>query len=167
MADTKWSGYLNYTAWDVEMDKLIIKNLVELHSPGAPVAYFSVKGGVNRIIDLSSTEDISLTSEFEQARSFKNLTVHMPPNHGFSASDLMQIALKKLPLSIIFQVGGRVGRTLTQSLSLKCKDAKISTQPTKSEDEKGNVFMVVKMDIPNAQLIHGFMRKNELVEEEM
>jgi hypothetical protein len=56
-----------------------------------PVHSFMVDGGANRIITLASTDDISIMSELEQARSFKNVTLFLSPNKN--GSD-MRVALE-------------------------------------------------------------------------
>src|SRR5688572_27342691 len=56
-----------------------------------PVHSFMVDGGASRIIKLDSTSDISIMSELEQARSFKNITLFLSPNKN--GSD-MQVALE-------------------------------------------------------------------------
>jgi hypothetical protein len=62
----------------------------ESRGDNIPVHSFMVDGGTSRIIKLDSTNDISIMSELEQARSFKNITLFLSPNKN--GSD-MQVAL--------------------------------------------------------------------------
>jgi hypothetical protein len=43
------------------------------------ISSFSVVGGTSRTIDLKATSDFSISSELEQARRYKNITLFMPP----------------------------------------------------------------------------------------
>jgi hypothetical protein len=167
MAKTTWSGYLQYRAIDLEMNGMTIKKVTELSSPGVSVAHFSVHGGADRILDLTTTDDISLTSEFEQARTYQNLRLFLMPGKGFAFSDMMDIAFSHLPVTINFYVGGQIGKTLTQTLSIRSENAKILGKPDRREDSKGNRFLVVRFEIPNSRLIHGVWRGNGLDETEM
>jgi hypothetical protein len=53
-----WTGFLHYKAKHKDIDS-------ELKALFVPVLLFAVKGGAKRIIDLTSTDDISLVSELE------------------------------------------------------------------------------------------------------
>src|SRR4051812_37213278 len=56
-----------------------------------PLDSFEVDGGANRKIKLSSSDDISISSELEQARSFKNIIFYIPPTKDFLALKLIDI----------------------------------------------------------------------------
>jgi hypothetical protein len=43
------------------------------------ISSFSVVGGTSRTINLNSTSDFSISSELEQARRYKNITLFMTP----------------------------------------------------------------------------------------
>lgn len=47
-----------------------------------PVAMMQVDGGTSRIIDFSSTDDISLISELEQARTLNNIILYLAATRG-------------------------------------------------------------------------------------
>ena len=56
-----------------------------------PVHSFEVDGGANRKINLSSTNEIAISSEFEQARINKNITFYIPPTKDFLALKLIDL----------------------------------------------------------------------------
>jgi hypothetical protein len=62
-----------------------------------PIAQMSVAGGTKRVINFSSTDDVSLVSELEQARSNKNIALRLSSSDGAKAMkatvDLMNIAM--------------------------------------------------------------------------
>src|SRR5215203_1307636 len=73
-----------------------------------PAYAFEVNGGANRNIVLSATDDISLTSELEQARAFKNLTIWIAradKKFNWKAfTELKEIADKEISLNLLFAV---------------------------------------------------------------
>ncbi len=162
MAGTKWGGSVWYTAVDLDIGKDYM-----LRS-GLGVTHFQVKGGAKRVIDLTSTQDISLMSEFEQIRSFKNVILYMPAGKNFEWLDFIEIAEHNLTVSIKFVVIGEIGTTLTQSFQLVCKNAKITELPNKSKtSDSGQQLLTVKLSIPDAELDYGSYQDGEYFEEKL
>lgn len=98
-----------------------------------PIYLFNVSGGANRVIRLGATSDISLTSELEQARSFKNINLGMPPSSDGSdmqaVLDLTEAAEKKSPVSIKFRVCKFSDRKPLEALHLETDEARIKKKP--------------------------------------
>lgn len=153
-----WTGYLHYKAKHTDIDSTL-KGLF------VPVWFFKVKGGAKRVVDLTSTDDISLVSEFEQARTFKNLVLYLPPPKDFEWLDLIEIATHKLPVSIKFIAFGQKGKTLTHSFVLASKTANITESPLKRSAEK-KLVLEVKLAISDIRLIHGSHDANGTSDEE-
>ena len=159
MADTKWSGFLTYRAKHTDIDS-------ELKGSFVPVSQFAVKGGAKRKIDLTSTDDISLVSEFEQARSFKNISLYLPRTKGFEWHHLWEIADHDLPVSIAFFTSGNIGRTVKHQFTLVCQNARITEQPVKEPDWGKSEVLRVNLSLPEIKLVHGSFQQSEFVEED-
>ncbi len=158
MAETKWEGYFGYKAKHKDINS-------ELKASFIPVAGFSVKGGAKRFIDLTSTDDISLVSEFEQARNFKNIVVYLPPTHNFEWLDLIEISIHHLPVYIVFFAQGKIGQTLTHEFTLSCKTAEITESPSKMTNGGKELVLKVNMVLPETNLIHGSPQGDDFVQE--
>jgi hypothetical protein len=160
MKKTKWKGFLSYKAKHSDIDSVLKGSFVE-------VSYFSVKGGAKRIIDLTATDDLSLVSEFEQARSFKNISLYLPPTRDFEWHHLYEISHHGLPLSMAFFTAGNVGKTPTRQFTLTCENASISEQPAKKSNGGKDVVLMVNMSLPETKLVHGSLRHDgEFVQED-
>ena len=57
-----------------------------------PVHSFEVDGGTERRIDLTSSDELTIGSEFEQARTYTNFVFYILPTKDFMAVRLMNIA---------------------------------------------------------------------------
>ena len=57
-----------------------------------PVHSFEVEGGANRKINLNAADDVSISSEFEQARTFGNFILYIPPTKDFLALKLLGLS---------------------------------------------------------------------------
>jgi len=159
MADTKWTGFLSYKAKHTDIDS-------ELKGSFVPVKLFSVKGGAKRVVDFTSADDISLVSEFEQARSFKNISLFLPRTRGFEWHHLWEIAEHGLPVSMTFFTSGNIGKTVSRQFTLVCKNAKISETPVKQQDWDKSDVLKINLTLPETKLIHGSFRESEFVEED-
>ena len=159
MADTKWEGYFGYKAKHKDIDSVLNASFI-------PVSYFSVKGGAKRIIDLSATDDLSLVSEFEQARSFKNISLFLPPTKNFEWLDLTEISIHHLPVIIYFFAQGKVGKTITHEFTLSCKNAEITESPSKKTNGGKEIVLKVEMSLPEIRLIHNSPQGGEFVQED-
>ncbi len=158
MANTKWKGTLTYRAKHTDIDSVIGAQFV-------PVTQFSVKGGAKRWIDLNITDDISLVSEFEQARSFKNIALYLPRTKGFEWHQLWEIADHGLPVTIAFFTSGNIGKTVKHQFTLISQNAKITGQPTRMPDWSGAEVLRVELSLPEIKLVHGTYQGSEFVEE--
>ncbi|GEM_PF-6488106 len=160
MPQAEWSGYLNYKAKHKDIDSVLKGNFV-------PVNFFSVKGGAKRIIDLSATDDISMVSEFEQARSFKNIIFYLAPGSSFEWLDFTEASIHQLPVSIAFFVGGHIGQTVTHQFTLTCQNAEITEPPSeKTDSEKGGKVLKLSLTLPETKLIHGSPHGDTVVDED-
>jgi hypothetical protein len=130
---------------------------------------FSVKGGTVRTINLDSTDDMSLVSELEQARSHNNISLALLVTQNFLEMshpsinyvyDLLEFAARGIPFPMQFSVEGKVGKTITQSFNLVCKEATImQPQDTSKSIGNGDRVLVVRLATPNARLVQGSLGK--------
>jgi hypothetical protein len=67
------------------------KVIREVERIDIPVNSFEVDGGANRKINLASVDEVSVSSEFEQARSLKNIIFYIPPTKDFLALKLVDM----------------------------------------------------------------------------
>jgi len=65
----KYKGFVNFRLIDGE--QTLFRNV------NVPLSSFQVGGGATRVIDLRSTDDISLVAEFKEAQTFKNLSLYL------------------------------------------------------------------------------------------
>ncbi|MEW6130411.1 MAG: hypothetical protein AB1757_25480 [Acidobacteriota bacterium] len=79
-----YKGELSYITFSRKDNKYV-------GGPFVAISSFSVVGGSKRTINLKATSDFSISTEFEQARQYKNITLFMPPTQG---GDDMQVALQ-------------------------------------------------------------------------
>lgn len=153
-----WTGYLHYKAKHTDIDS-------ELSALFVSVSAFSVVGGAKRFIDLTSTDDISLVSELEQARTFRNLTLYLPPATNFEWLDLTEIAIHKLSVSIKLILFGQNKSTTVQSFVLAIKGARISERPLKRTNG-GKPVLEVKLTFSDVKLFHGTHEGGGIKDEE-
>lgn len=120
-----------------------------------PVYAFQVDGGANRNIRLKSTDDISITSELEQARSYKNIRLFLSPTNDHrdmqAALDLTAAATKNLPLVTILVIHKYSGGKFIEGLWLNDPGSSVKTEPYKTP---GN-FLFVEIALPTVTLYHG------------
>ena len=117
---------------------------------------FSVVGGASRTINLNSTNDISITSELEQARQYKNITVFMPPSPTSEdmevAVELIDCALKKTVLIFDFHVSKYSNGRMIEELNLVDAKATISKTPS----IVANRSLMIEVSLPSAILTDAF-----------
>jgi hypothetical protein len=160
MADMKWEGHLSYESKDLGNQNY--------KSYLIPVEGFSVAGGALRRVELPSAEDMVLIHEIEQARRLRNLTLHLLVAQNFDwVYDLLEIAARDLPLSVVFFVNGKNGTTPTHSFRLICKNARI-TQPQEPSTTYGadTRLFTIRLAIPNTELVHGSHQNGAVTEED-
>lgn len=159
MAETKWEGWFGYKAKHKDIDSTLNASFI-------PVSYFSVKGGAKRVIDLTATDDLSLVSEFEQARSFKNIALYLPPTSNFEWLDLTEISIHHLPFLMVFFAQGKIGGNITHEFSLVCKTAEITEAPGKFTDSGKGTVLKVSMALPETMLTHSSPQGDDFVRED-
>ena len=159
MAETKWEGYFGYKAKHRDIDSVLRGNFI-------PVSYFAVKGGAKRVIDLTATDDLGLVSEFEQARSFKNIALYIPPTSNFEWLDLTEISIHHLQFMMVFFAQGKIGQTITHEFMLVCKTAEITEAPGKFTSGDRGTVLKVSMALPETTLTHSSPQGDELVRED-
>lgn len=137
----KYKFYFGYQDRNYEL----VKNMVKAKS-------FSVVGGASRTIDVDSAKDISITSEFEQARQYKNITVFMPPSPTSEdmevAVELTKCAMSKTILLFDFHVSKYSGGRLIEELNLVDLNATITKPPS----IVANNLLMIEVALPAAKL---------------
>lgn len=86
---------------------------------------FDVAGGANTRINLSATDDISISNLLEQARSLKNLSVYLPYQPQKKVPIDMQAALElggfyqsKMPLIVEVKIERHSNRNMIEAIVL-------------------------------------------------
>jgi len=155
MSNAKWTGVFAYSANDLIISGVMPKiQIVNLGAAPVPISYFSVTGGAERKIKLSEASDLSIASELEQARSYKNIRLYLSPKSVFSTGELLEIALKGLTVGMTIVVSCQVGKTVTQTLMLGSSDAKIAETPISRKDSFGNEYFFVNLNFTESELVH-------------
>jgi hypothetical protein len=128
-----------------------------------PVQIFEVEGGADRSIKLSSTDDIGISSELEQARTFKNITVYLPSTKD--GSD-MEIALQlsafysqKESMLVSFTVERYSGGQMLEGLALLDAGATLKNSPYVT----GKQLLAVHLNLPAAKLYRGKMKGHTML----
>jgi hypothetical protein len=89
-----------------------------------PITAFEVEGGANRKIETASPNAISISSELEQARTFKNIIFYVPPTKDFTAVKLVGLRSPDIKFfDLMFQVAEYSGHVPTQTLFMHCPGA--------------------------------------------
>jgi len=141
----------------------------ELKGVDVPVDSFEVAGGAHRYIDIRSTDDISIISEFEQARALKNITLYIPPTRDGTdrnvALSLTNIALSQTlltkifsPLMIVLVIEKLSGGKILEMLILKISDGSLKNRPY----VVGKQLLRVEISIQKARLLHGRIQGRRL-----
>ena len=159
MPETNWSGYFIYKAEHKDIGSVLKGSFI-------PVSIFSVKGGTKRVVNLNGTDDLSLVSELEQARSFKNISLFLPPTTNFEWLDLNEISIHRLQFSMSFYVRGEVGKTLTHEFTLSSKNAKIIGLPGKMTEGRKRTVLKVSIELSETKLTHGSPEGGKVVHED-
>ncbi len=152
MAKMNWKGRFGYRAIVLGVENKEVT--LDVFDSQVPVAYFGVAGGAKRIIDLKSTDDMSLMSEFEQARKLSNLKLYLPPDSKFSSGELIDIAHNNTKFSMSLFVAAYSKKSVKYTLTLSCDDATFKFKPQKASVE-GKDYFWVSLDIPTVTLLHG------------
>ena len=138
----KYKAYFGY----------VDKNNYEVFKHYVKATAFSVIGGAVRKIDLSSATDIGVTSEFEQARQYRNIRIYMPPTSNGEdmevAVELTNFAIKKKSILFDFHVSKYTSGKLVEELNLLDENATIAEIPSLD----GNRSLVIEVLLPSAIL---------------
>ena len=114
-----------------------------------------VDGGTNRMIDFSSTSDVSLVSELEQARSFKNIILYLSSTADGrdrkAAVDLISLAGSKIGLSMALTIEKKSKGKLLEGFTL-IEDIAMHISPPVNAFE--NTFMVT-LKLSDSRLYQG------------
>lgn len=117
-----------------------------------PIRSFWVEGGSNRTINLGSATDFSLTSELEQARSFKNITLIMSPTKDHAdmkaAMNLTGFADRKTDFMLLLTVKKQVNKIIVEYLNLADRNATMKKPPTLTSQN----FLRIEAVLPAAEL---------------
>lgn len=146
-----------YHAMDSEYNDLGERYDVPVHS-------FEVSGGAYRFIKLSSTDDISISSELEQARALKNLTLYLPPTKDGTdmevALELTNVALLKAPFTLALSVERYSGGKMLEGLALIAESATLKTRPWVVPLK----LLMVEIKLPSAKLYRGKIQGAKMTE---
>jgi len=124
-----------------------------------PVYAFEVEGGVNRSIVIDSTNDIGITSELEQARAFKNISLWIAPGKSFDAravTELAEMAVKDLTLNLMFGIERYSDGKMLEGLALIDRAAGVYAPQTVEK------MVAVDFWIPSAKLYYGKIQGTSL-----
>lgn len=103
------------------------------HGNDIPVHSFMVDGGASRIITIDSTDNISIVSELEQARSFRGITLFLSPNKNGSdmraALDLNNLHLSGESLVLDLFVGRLVNGQFVETFYFLDAYSKLKLMP--------------------------------------
>ena len=131
---------------------------------GISVQIFQVTGGAQRSIKLSSTDDISISSELEQARAFKNVVLFLPPTKD--GSD-MEVALnltnyfelkKTLLMSLV--VERYSSGKMIEGLALLDGEATLLASPSVTEKR----LLKLNINLPAAKLFRGTIKGRSMAD---
>ena len=160
MGNTKWSGYLSFKAVNPEIDSVIKNTWVR-------VKKFSVKGGTIQEVDLGGSDDIKLSMEVLEAKTFKNISLYLPRSNGFEWHQLWEIAEHDLTVSLSFFAAGKVGNTTTHQFNVLSDNAKITEKPVRFSDWDSRDVLRVNFSMPDIRIVHGSRQGAELVEKDI
>ena len=132
-----------------------------------PVRSFEVDGGANRKIDLNSTDEISVTSEFEQARANKNFIFYIPPTTDFAPLKLVGLGNPLQFFDMNFALDIYSGHLKIQSLWIGADGAWLS--PVPSPQGGTPPLLKAKVHFHDVRLLHGKYdpRRKKIVNTEM
>lgn len=145
----KFKAYLNFFASDDDGNEIY-------RNSNLPVVRFQVDGGTSRIINLGSTDDFSLVSELEQARSFTNLYIHISSNMK-AAMDLTALARDETTISLLFIIERYSGGKLLEGLGLYCPNGVLKFPPVLA----GNDTLATAFDlVEGTEIYRGKIRNH-------
>ena len=130
----------------------------EIRKSYLPLDSFSVVGGADRTIQLKSASDISITSELEQARAYKNITLFMSSEQNplamEAAVELITVAREKKEI-VISVVAQRLAKgQVVEEVSLSDFKATIRRSPVVAENKR----LMIEVNLPAATIYTGKLR---------
>lgn len=144
------------------------KVIREVERIDIPVNSFEVDGGANRKIDLTTVDEVSVSSEFEQARSLKNIIFYIPPTKDFLALKLIDLT-KNGPerFAITFVISIYSNGQLIKALRISAEHAWFTKTPAPEGKTPPLLKAWVRFNI--AQLLYGQLdpKLKKLVHKEM
>jgi hypothetical protein len=127
------------------------------------ISAFSVIGGAARTIHNDSPDSISIGSEFEQARQFKNIMLFMPGSAGAgdmkAALDLTSLAVDKTPFFFYFTVTQLLDAKMLYQLSISDVGATLKKRPQMVLDD----LLMCEFNLPGANITHMQQNDGEIV----
>lgn len=136
----------------------------EIRQYGVPVDSFSVVGGADRTIRVDSASDISITSEFEQARGYKNITLFMTsiknPLAMEVAMELVSVAREKKEIVISIVVEKYAKGKIIEALSLSDFKATLKRPPLVVDNHR----LMIEVNLPSANIYNGKIRDDRYSE---
>ncbi len=171
MSNMKYNAVVSITEKPInDLDGKPLKNQQLLDLSKIPIRSFSVVGGASRSINLDSADEISIGNEFEQARTYKNITLFVPPDMDFTGVKLTTLKNSASLTStkfftLFFQVDIYSGGKRTHTIILETSHAWLKQEPILV----GNNLLMLEVRFNHAQLLHGKLNKasREFVHEEI
>jgi hypothetical protein len=143
----KYKSFFHFFVVDGDSDKYVNLNL--------PIDSFEVNGGASRVIDLKTTDDLSLSSEFEQARAFKNITLYLPPTSDHTDRDaalaLTDIAINKLKVNVMVSVQRYSNSKMLEGIALIDQEATLKNRPQTIPQH----LLMVEINLPAVKMYRG------------
>ncbi len=119
-----------------------------------PVHSFEVEGGASRKINLTSTNESSISSEFEQARTHTNFIFYIPPTKDFLAVKLISLSTPNWQLfEFTFVVN-------TYSKGKKIQTLRITSEMASFREPPAPIgstppLLMAKVRLVRPELLHG------------
>lgn len=121
-----------------------------------PVHSFEVDGGAKRKLNLKEIDEISVSSEFEQARMFKNIIFYIPPTKDFLALKIIDLRSPMISFfEMTFVVNIYSGGMRTQTLRFHNSSAWFVRVPAPVGSTPPLLKAEVHFHSENTQLMHG------------
>lgn len=118
-----------------------------------PISAFGVDGGASRTIHADSPDSLSVGSEFEQARKFRNIILYMPGSPGAgdmkTAIDFLNFAANKTRFFFHFSVRQTLNSKLVYLLNLT-DHATVKKSPIMVLGD----LLMAEFNLPDAGITH-------------
>ena len=130
-------------------------NPVAVERIDIPVHSFEVEGGANRKINLASTDEVSISSEFEQARAHTNFIFYIPPTRDFLSVKLMNLSTagswQLFDITFVINIYSR-GKKI-QTLRIMSEMASLREPPTPVGSTPP--LLMAKVRLVRPEMLHG------------